>query len=46
MERSLSTFDQLVKSLSKEETQSLLESIQNSIEEFKSEAQPEEKDSL
>ena len=46
MERSLSTFDQLVKSLSKEETQSLLESIQNSIEEFRSEAQPEEKDSL
>ncbi|UTC81674.1 DUF5312 domain-containing protein [Treponema denticola] len=46
MERSLSTFDQLVKSLSTEETQSLLESIQNSIEEFKSEAQPEEKDSL
>ena len=46
MERSLSTFDQLVKSLSKEETQSLLESIQNSIEEFGNEAQPEEKDSL
>ncbi len=46
MERGLSTFDQLVKSLSTEETQSLLESIQNSIEEFKSEAQPEEKDSL
>ncbi|MGI5068794.1 DUF5312 domain-containing protein [Treponema sp. B152] len=46
MERSLSTFDQLVKSLSKEETQSLLESIQNSIEEFRNEAQPEEKDSL
>ncbi|UTD11476.1 DUF5312 domain-containing protein [Treponema denticola] len=46
MERGLSTFDQLVKSLSTEETQSLLESIQNSIEEFRSEAQPEEKDSL
>lgn len=46
MERSLSTFDQLVKSLSKEETQSLLESIQNSIEEFGNEAQQEEKDSL
>jgi len=46
MERSLSTFDQLVKSLSKEETQSLLESIQNSMEEFSRKAQPEEKDSL
>ncbi|UTC79045.1 hypothetical protein E4O04_14005 [Treponema sp. OMZ 799] len=46
MERSLSTFDQLVKSLSTEETQSLLESIQRSMEEFSGEAQPEERDSL
>ena len=46
MERSLSTFDQLVKSLSTEETQSLLESIQNSMEEFSRKAQPEEKNSL
>ena len=46
MERSLSTFDQLVKSLSTEETQSLLESIQNSMEEFSRKAQPEEKTSL
>ncbi|UTC62338.1 DUF5312 domain-containing protein [Treponema sp. OMZ 788] len=46
MERSLSTFDQLVKSLSTEETQSLLESIHRSMEEFSGEVQPEERDSL
>ena len=41
MERSLSTFDQLVKSLSTEETQTLLESIQHSMEDFAAESQPE-----
>ncbi|AIN93271.1 DUF5312 domain-containing protein [Treponema putidum] len=46
MERSLSTFDQLVKSLSKEETQTLLETIQRSMEDFAAEAQPEEKATL
>lgn len=46
MERSLSTFDQLVKSLSTEETQTLLESIQRSMEDFAAEAQPEEKTNL
>ncbi|UTC67101.1 MULTISPECIES: DUF5312 domain-containing protein [unclassified Treponema] len=46
MERSLSTFDQLVKSLSTEETQSLLESIQRGMEEFSTEAQQEEKETL
>ena len=46
MERSLSTFDQLVKSLSTEETQTLLESIQHSMEDFAAESQPEEKTNL
>ena len=44
MDKSLSTFDQLVKSLSTEETQSLLNSIQQSMDEFSSAVPQEEKE--